>query len=220
MAAAEGAVVGGAAMLPDRAALPALARLARLAALAPAGSERLNPIGLLEAMAGGDEIALVPLVFGYVTYARPAAARHRLAFSDSLAAPGGRGGVLGGTGIAVSRRCAPSPELLAHVADLMSVETQTQLFPAFGGQPSARPAWTSPEVNAAWGNFYRDTLRTAETALLRPRFDGFPAFTNAASDYLRGALDRRETPEAMLARLRALWTDSRARCRGPLDDDR
>lgn len=220
MAAAESAVVGGAAMLPDAAALPALARMARLAALAPAGSERLNPIGLLEAMAGGDEIALVPLVFGYVTYARASAARHRLAFSDSLAAPGGRGGVLGGTGIAVSRRAAPSPELLAHVADLMSVETQTRLFPAFGGQPSARPAWMSPDVNETWGNFYRDTRATAESALLRPRFDGFPAFTNAASAYLRGALHEGETPEAMLSRLRTLWTDHRARCRGPLDDDR
>jgi multiple sugar transport system substrate-binding protein len=220
MAAGQGAVVGGAAMLPDAAALPALARLARLAALAPPGSERLNPIGLLEAMAGGDGIALVPLVFGYVTYARPAVSRHRLAFSDSLRARGGRGGVLGGTGIAVSRRCVPSPELLGHVADLMSVETQTRFFPEFGGQPSARPAWTSPEVNAAWGNFYRDTLATAEAALLRPRFDGFPGFTNAASACLRDALDRRETPEAMLAHLRTLWTEFRARCRGPLDDDR
>jgi multiple sugar transport system substrate-binding protein len=220
MAAAEGAVVGGEAMLPDAVALPALARLMRLAARAPAGSATLNPIGLLEAMARGDDIALIPLVFGYVTYARAGAARHRLAFSDSIAAPGGRGGVLGGTGIAVSRRCAPSPALLAHVADLMSEATQTRLFPDFGGQPSARAAWTSPEVNAAWGGFYRDTLRTAETALLRPRFDGFPAFTNAASRYLREALAARAAPEEMLARLRSLWTDSRARCRGPLDDDR
>lgn len=219
MAAAEGAVVGGAAMLPDAAALAALGRLARLSALSPAGTERLNPIGLLEAMAGGDEIVLVPLVFGYVTYARQSTSRHRLAFSDSIAAPGGRGGVLGGTGIAVSRRIVPSPELLSHVADLMSIETQTQLFLAFGGQPSARPAWMSPEVNAAWSGFYRDTLRTAETALLRPRFNGFPAFTNVASEYLRRAL-RHETPEAMLARLRTLWTEFRARCRSPLDDDR
>ncbi len=220
MAAAEGAVVGGEAMLPEAAALPAIALLARLAALAPEGSGELNPIGLLEAMANGEEVALVPLVFGYVTYARAERSRHRLAFSDSLVSHGGLGGVLGGTGIAVSRRCAPSPELLAHLADLMSVETQTRLFPACGGQPSARRAWTSPEVNAGLGNFYRDTLRTAETALLRPRFDGFPAFTNAASDYLRGALNVRETPDAMLAQLRHLWTSFRARCRGPLDDER
>lgn len=220
MAAGEGAVVGGPAMLPDAAALAALARMARLAALAPSGSDRLNPIGLLEAMAGGDEIALVPLVFGYVTYARALGARHRVAFSDSLATPGGRGGVLGGTGIAVSRRAAPSPELLAHVADLMSIETQVRLFPTFGGQPSARPAWAAPEVNAGWGNFYCDTLSTAETALLRPRFGGFPTFTNVASDYLRGGLDRRETPETMFMQLRRLWTDFRAHCRGHLDDER
>ena len=220
MAAAEGAVVGGEAMLPDAQALPALDRLARLAARAPRGSADLNPIALLEAMAQTDAIALVPLVFGYVTYARPAASRHALAFSDSLAAPGGLGGVLGGTGIAFSGRSVPSPELLAHVVDLMSEEVQTRLFPEFGGQPSARAAWTSAQVNAAWGSFYRDTLRTAETALLRPRYFGFPDFTNAASAYLRDALDARTAPQAMLARLRQMWTQSRAACRGPLDDDR
>ncbi len=220
LAGADGAVVGGEAMLPDAAALPALARLQRLAARAPEGAEALNPIALLEAMAHGDEVALVPLVFGYVTYARAGHAPQALAFSDPPRSPGGRGGVLGGTGVAVSSRGTPDPALLAHVASLLSADTQCDLFPAFGGQPSARIAWQSSAVNAAWVNFYRDTLDGAEHALLRPRFDGFPAFTNAAAARVRAALDSGEPEDRTLSALRALWREARDRARGDLDDDR
>jgi len=218
MAASEGAIVAGDEMLPDAVALPVLERLQRLARLAPAGSAELNPIALLEAMGRGDEIALIPLVFGYVTYARAGHAPHAVAFTDTPRDPAGKGGVLGGTGIAFSRRAAPNAELRAHAAALLSRDTQRGLFPAFGGQPSARAAWTDAGVNAAWGNFYADTLDTAEHALLRPRYDGFPAFTNAAAARLRQALAVAEDEITTLTALRQLWRDSRARARGDLDD--
>lgn len=220
MAAGEGAVIGGDDMLPDAVALPALMRLQRLAALAPEGSAGLNPIALLEAMARGDRIALIPLIFGYVTYARSGHAPHRVRFSDSLAAPGGLGGVLGGTGIAVSRRADIGPEIKAHLRDLLSEAVQTDLFPAFGGQPSARAAWQSQAVNDDAGHFYADTLRTAETALLRPRFDGFPTFCNTAAALMRGDFADRTDPGSTLSGLRDLWRDARAKARGSLDDER
>lgn len=220
MAAGEGEVIGGPEMLSDAVALPALARLHRLAALCPAGTETLNPIALLEAMAAGDEIALVPLIFGYVTYARAGHAAHAVTFSDSIGAATGRGGVLGGTGIAFSARRPPSRALLDHIATLMAPETQAGMIPQFGGQPSARTAWTSDAVNADWGDFYRATLTSAERALLRPRFDGFPAFTNRAAARLRRALAEGAPPEDTLADLRALWREARAAARGDLDDNR
>lgn len=220
MAASEGAIVGGDDMLPEGIALPVLARLQRLARRAPRGSAALNPVALLETMGRSDQIALIPLVFGYVTYARAGHVPHPVAFFDTPRTETGRGGVLGGTGIAFSRRCAPDADLRAHAADLLSPGTQRDLFPAFGGQPSARVAWQDAGVNAAWGNFYRDTRETAEQALLRPRFDGFPAFTNAASARLCEALARGEGELATLTALRSLWRDSRARARGDLDDNR
>ncbi|ROU02601.1 extracellular solute-binding protein [Histidinibacterium lentulum] len=212
MAAGQGAPVGGDAMLPDAPALEALSRMARLAALAPEGSDRLNPISLLETMARTEDIAFVPLVFGYVTYSGP------IAFSDTIRSATGRGGTLGGTGIAVTRRTRPDAALLAHLAWLMSTETQSGLIPGHNGQPSARAAWDSEAVNAAAANFYADTRATAEKALLRPRFDGMPAFTNAASARLRTALTTGEDIETTLAALRRLWRDARARARGDLDD--
>lgn len=220
MAAGEGHVVGGDDLLPEDAALPAIERLVRLARLAPEGSAGLNPIALLEAMSGGEEIALVPLIFGYVTYAQSGSAPHPLAFSDTIRAPGGLGGVLGGTGIGFSRRATPSAELLKHVAWLLETRTQTEMFPAYGGQPSARAAWQDASVNASSGNFYAETADTAERALLRPRFDGYIAFQTRASEILRTAFAENRDAQDTLTSLRETWRNARRIARGPLDDDR
>ncbi|MDK1477735.1 carbohydrate ABC transporter substrate-binding protein, partial [Sinorhizobium sp. 6-117] len=213
-----GASVGGEDFLPQAEAAAALETMQRLHALRPAGSENLNPIALLETMARSEDIALIPLVFGYVTYAAPGHAPRIVTFSDTIRASGGQGGVIGGTGIAFSRRCRPTPELLAHIASLLTASTQIETFPAFGGQPSARAAWQDRGVNRKWGDFYRNTLATAETALLRPRFDGYIAFQTAASVRIRVALDEREDPETTLVALRILWRRARQRARGQLDD--
>lgn len=217
---AEGHVMSGSDMLPEEPALMALSRIRRLAERAPAGTEVLNPINLLEAMARNDAIALVPLIFGYVTYARAGHAAHVIAFSDTPRAPNGHGGVLGGTGIAISTRSDPSPDLLDHVASLLSDPTQCDLFPAFGGQPSSKRAWESAAVDADWGGFYRSTIATAGHALVRHRFDGFPAFTNAAAARIRDGLKARDTEIKMLTDLRHLWQDARGAARGPLDERR
>ena len=92
----------------------------------PASARSLNPIGLLDAMAAGDEVAVCPLVFGYVNYAAPPLpGRHPIAYHD---APRMRretkpGSTLGGTGIGVSRRCHLTPALLGHLAWLLSAGT-------------------------------------------------------------------------------------------------
>ncbi|WP_331377003.1 extracellular solute-binding protein [Sinorhizobium chiapasense] len=220
MVAGTGAPVGGEDFLPQTEAAAALETMQQLYALRPAGSEKLNPIALLETVARSDDIALIPLVFGYVTYAAPGHAPRIVTFSDTIRSPGGQGGVIGGTGIAFSRRLRPTPELLSHIASLLSASTQIETFPAFGGQPSARSAWQDAEVNRKWGDFYRNTLATAETALLRPRFDGYIAFQTAAAARIHVALDEREDPETTLVALRTLWRRARQEARGQLDDFR
>lgn len=217
MAAGAGGQVGGESFLPVADAIPALEIMHRLYALRPPGSERLNPIALLETLGQSDDIALVPLVFGYVTYASPRHGGGIVSFSDTIRDAGGKGGVIGGTGIAFSRRRRPTPELLAYIASLLSTRTQTEIFPAFGGQPSARAAWQDAEVNRLWGDFYRNTLATAEAALLRPRFDGYIAFQTAAAECIRAALERREEPETTIATLRTLWRRARQEARGHLE---
>jgi multiple sugar transport system substrate-binding protein len=154
---------------------------------APAQTRALNPIGLLELMSATDDLALCPLVYGYVNYSGP------VTFADApVATPGGRpGSTLGGTGIAVSTRCTPTPALLDHLRWLMGTEAQTRFLPEHAGQPSARAAWTDPAADP----FYSRTARTCETAWVRPRYAGYIAFQSAASavvrDTLAGVLDHR-----------------------------
>jgi len=213
-----GGYVGGETLLAYDVAEQALAKMHRLYALRPKGSERLNPIGLSEAMARG-EIALVPLLFGYVTYAKAGA--EQLTFSDTIGAKRpGTGGVLGGTGIAFCKHSTPTRELLDHIAWLMHPDTQRTLMPAHNGQPSARSAWRDRAVNDAWGGFYCGCVNTAENALLRPRFDGYIAFQIQASACIRQALEIGEDETTTAQALRGLWSAARAAAKGPLETDR
>jgi len=164
----------------------------------------LNPIGILNRMAAGDDLALCPLVYGYVNYSAPRDPRaKRLAFHNApVATAGGRpGSTLGGTGIAISKRCEVSPALLDHLRWLMGPEAQTGFIPANEGQPSRCDSWQDAGVNAAWGDFYRNCFRTLEQAWVRPRFDGYIAFQTQASSILREGLSERQPPAGIGDRL-------------------
>jgi len=172
----------------------------------------LNPIGILDRMVKTNDIALCPLVYGYVNYARKSEAGPSVVtFADApTLAPGGRpGSTLGGTGIAVSRRCEPSRALVDHLAWLVSRVAQEDFVPEEAGQPCLRSAWASDKVNAAWGNFYRNTARTLESAYVRPRYPGYIAFQAEASAHLREALEAGAGEAATLDRLQALFAGSR-----------
>jgi multiple sugar transport system substrate-binding protein len=183
--------------------LAALDLMASVDGRAPARTRALNPIGLLELMSRTDDLALCPLVYGYVNYAG------RVTFGDAPAAtPGGRpGSTLGGTGIAISSRCTPTPALLDHIRWLMGAEAQTRFLPEHAGQPSARAAWADPAVNAAAGDFYRRTTRTCETAWVRPRYAGYIAFQSAASAVVRDALAGVIGHRGCLDRLQGLYRE-------------
>ncbi|WP_165307699.1 carbohydrate ABC transporter substrate-binding protein, partial [Agromyces binzhouensis] len=189
----------------------AFALMAELAAGMPEGAPDLNPIGLIERMRRVRDIAYVPLVYGYVNYASGPGA---LRFDDAPAATSGsrRGSTIGGTGIAISRRCRPDADLVAHLAGLLDPEVQRTFIPEYAGQPGLRSAWTDDTVNAASGDFYRTTLATIEDAWVRPRVPGYIPFQSAASALLREALLGRGSPADALNELdRAFDTLARER---------
>lgn len=169
----------------------------------------LNPIGLLEQMSGGSEIRVCPLVYGYVPYAaRPAPETVLFRDAPRARSQGRPGSILGGTGIALSQRCRPMPELMDHLAHLMSEEVQSGFIPDNDGQPSNRSAWTNKRVNAPVGQFYVATRDTLEHAAVRPRHDGYIAFQTAASATVREALEGAVPASAVAERLRAMFTAS------------
>jgi multiple sugar transport system substrate-binding protein len=177
----------------------ALEILAALARRAPAAALDLNPIGLLELMSSTDELAYVPLVYGYVTYSP------RVAFG---APPHGvrPGSTIGGTGIALTRRSDPSPGLVDHLRWLMSEEAQRRFIPTHSGQPSARSAWTDETVDAAAGGFYSATLSTIEQSWVRPRFAGYVPFQSEASATIRAGFA--DAPAVTAVRLADLYRDA------------
>jgi multiple sugar transport system substrate-binding protein len=176
--------------------------MARLAARSPRSVISLNPIGILGHMASYGDVALCPLIYGYVNYSAPAAG-HRVAFHDAprVAVSGRPGSTLGGTGIAISKRCEVTPELKAHLLWLMGAEAQVGFIPDHEGQPSRRQAWHDEGVNNAWGDFYRNTADTLEKAYVRPRFNGYIKFQTEASAILREAFASRVGAAAAVRQL-------------------
>lgn len=210
---------GSADLISDAVAHAALGMMRTLAANAPSGTETLNPIALLEAIANRAGIGFIPLVFGYVTYAA-AKASHPVLFSEApRVTPGGRrGSVLGGTGVAMSRKAKPDEALLDHLRWLMSRDVQSGFIPAHAGQPSARTAWHDPAVNAASRDFYAATSETAESAWVRPRFDGYIVFQNKASAIIRRNLSDTSPVAETLRQVRSLWHATNTAARGPISN--
>jgi multiple sugar transport system substrate-binding protein len=184
--------------------LTALAILQELAEHSVASLREANPIQLLEAMARDRAAACCPLVYGYVNYARAGSGREALRFADAPAL----GSTLGGTGIALTRRCPLAPELAEHLAWLLDPATQATFIPRHEGQPSARSAWADPALDAGSGGFYSGTLRTTEAAWVRPRFPGYIEFQSRGSELIREGLAERTPAPRLLDRLDALWRAS------------
>jgi len=188
--------------------------MARLAVTSPASARALNPIGILGHMAKDDDVALCPLIYGYVNYSAPTS-DHRVSFHNAprISADGRPGSTLGGTGIGISRRCEITPELKAHLLWLMSADAQIRFIPDHQGQPSRRDAWHDAGVNAAWGDFYENTADTLENAYVRPRFNGYISFQAEASALLRHAFDDKHDAASVVRRLNETYRTSLERSR-------
>lgn len=189
--------------------------LARLAARSPASVASLNPIGILDHMSRFDDVALVPLIYGYVNYSN-AARSNPIRFHDAPGIGfGPPGSIIGGTGIAMSRRARPSEGLRDHLLWLLSPETQTGFIPEHDGQPGLDCAWTDPGINANWGGFYENTTRTLRASTIRPRHDGYIAFQTLGSAFVRDAFEKKEPARTTADRLTEMFHASRAETRSP-----
>ncbi|HWK63349.1 MAG TPA: extracellular solute-binding protein [Rhizobiaceae bacterium] len=197
-------------LVSDEVGRQAYDRLAELAARSPRSVYERNPIGILGHMAAHDDVALCPLIYGYVNYAAPEAGK-ALRFSNAprLRAGARPGSTLGGTGIGISTRCLVTPELKNHLLWLMSAPAQAGFIPSHDGQPSRRSAWSDPAVNARWGDFYRGTAETLEAAYVRPRHSGYIAFQTKASALLREAFEARRPATEIVAEIEAAYRSSR-----------
>jgi multiple sugar transport system substrate-binding protein len=165
-----------------------LRRLHALAARIDPACFGLDPIAVFERMARPDAtVACVPLIYGYVSYARPGFRERRIAFAD-LPLPGAAGSTLGGTGIAVSAFSHAPAAAIAAAGWFASAEAQTGPYAAAGGQPAHPAAWHDAALDAAAGGFFSATRLTLERAWVRPRGPGYMPFQGWASERISMAL--------------------------------
>jgi multiple sugar transport system substrate-binding protein len=156
-------------------------------------------------MAANDDVAYCPLAFGYVTFARADAGGRAVRF----AAGPEWSGTLGGAGIAVSSQSSQVDEAAAFARFACSADVQRGPYVEGGGQPGHRAAWTDPVLDAEANGFFSSTLEALDRAYLRPRFDGFRSFQDAAGDVIH-AFGRDTTDlDTALDRIDELFRESR-----------
>src|ERR1700721_2810903 len=158
-----------------------LDRMHALIAIAHPNSTAWNPIQLYDQMVLAPDIVYCPWAYGYSNYSR----RQNLIplkFADAPAAGNGgcNGTQRGGTGIAVSKQSPQRDAAVAYAKWLASQEHQCGTYFLQGGQPAGPAAWTDPRIVFQGSGFFSGTLETLRTAYVRPRFDGFIRFFEAA----------------------------------------
>jgi multiple sugar transport system substrate-binding protein len=179
-----------------------LDELTELASLVPAECFGMNPIAVFERMKASDEAIYVPLIYGYISYARSGA----IEFANIV--DGARGSALGGTGIAVSARSREAANAKRIAIALASETMQRTTYALSGGQPAHRAAWTDDAVNRDANGFYRSTIRTLDQSYLRPRFDGYIGFQQRAGEVVSQCLKRTIAPRACIEQLNHLYAEA------------
>jgi multiple sugar transport system substrate-binding protein len=179
--------------LVDRAvAQEALGLMRSLARFCPADVFGWNSIALHNALASADNIAYCPAVYCYAAYAE-ADQTHPLRFADlpGAGSPSPRGSTVGGTGLAISARCAAPDAALAYASFVARADTQLA-FARHHGQPARTEVWGDQTIDRPFGGTFSATRATMEAAWIRPRFSGYLQFQKRGGDlveqHLRGNL--------------------------------
>ena len=186
----------------------ALGHLGELLALCPIDAFDWNSIALHDVMVARDDLVFCPAVYCYATYAE-ADQRRPLRFHDFPGPRGLRSSTIGGTGLGISAYCA-NPEAALTYARFVATAATQYAFALHHGQPARLDCWKDAEINARFGNCYRDTLRTMERCWIRPRFAGYLGFQAKAGDLIEHHLRRELSERDLLDRLQKLFESSAA----------
>jgi multiple sugar transport system substrate-binding protein len=189
----------------------ALSMLRELVSLCSAEILTWNPIATYEVMSSHDEFIYCPFAFGYSNYARNGYGAQRLEFGDlSRITPGTVfRSTLGGAGLAISSSCKHRDLALEYACFVASPRCQRTIYVQNGGQPGHRAAWTDEEANRLTHRFFSNTLPALDRAFLRPRYDGYIGFQEAAGPVVHEFLISGGNPADVIQKLQALYLSSR-----------
>jgi multiple sugar transport system substrate-binding protein len=186
----------------------AIELLSELYELGPGAAVEWEQPDVLGRLTSGDELVYVPLVFGFVTYARADRADKPCRFLDVPSAGAGPvGAILGGAGLAVSATSAHAEEAAAFAAFASGADAQRTLVGPAGGQPGSRTAWNDPELDRVANGFFSGTAATIEQAWVRPRERWWPHFQLEGGRILTRGLAASEAAHTLLELLGSLYDD-------------
>jgi multiple sugar transport system substrate-binding protein len=197
-------------LFPSEIALASLEDLKVLASFMPASIYDCNPITLYEEMATGDSFAYSPFAYTYSNYSRRGFAANLLRFAAPVGLSDGppMRTVLGGTGIAVSRKCASVKEAVSYSLFVADPLVQRDLYGPTGGQPSARLAWDDPLLDQSSNGFFSATRSSIESAYVRPRYRGYIPLQERAGVYVARYLQGQIGAHAALNAINERYRDS------------
>jgi len=157
-------------------ALEAMEMLKRLAEGMTHAIYDWNPIRLAESMTQTDAIAYCPFAYSYGNYSRPSFVERPLRYGSLVRMENARPlrSIIGGTGLAVTRRCANLEMALDFARFCASGPIQKGIYTYSGGQPAHRDAWDPETEDTSFtGGFFSHTRQPHEEAIVRPRYDGY-----------------------------------------------
>ena len=207
IAAGKGVVPdGGKRFFPDpEAAKQSIDLLVRLTRVVEDHCWQYTPQALFKAAQTTQEIAYIPLTFGYARCTRPEEGGWRF-----TAPPAGCGSTLGGAGMAVSSQS----ELTEFAAEFISWycgdEGQVLAGRAWG-QPSGLSAWHDPEIDEMTSGFYSGTRETQANAWVRPLTTWWPTVQEKVGEHLVRLMLANEPAHKILSEIEALYQALRSK---------
>ncbi|KRE45735.1 ABC transporter substrate-binding protein [Paenibacillus sp. Soil724D2] len=169
-----------------------------------------NPIKLMEVMSTRNDIYYCPFAYGYSNYARRGYSKYVVRSTDmvSIGDHGKLRSTLGGTGLAVSVKCAQMDDALNFAMFTANAGIQKTIYFESGGQPGHRAAWLDEEINRQTQNYYKDTLPALDRAYMRPRYSGYFHFQDHAGGVVRDYIRYGGNPKEVLAKMDSLYRES------------
>lgn len=168
-----------------------------------------NPIAVAEAMTKGDEFWYCPFAYGYSNYSRKGYAKHLLQYTDVVSFNGEKlRTTVGGTGLAVSAYSQHKEWALRFAKELVSPEVQATFYVQHGGQPGHLSAWKDEAANQLCSNYFTNVLPAMERGYIRPRYNGYLHFQDAAGHPIRRFLWHGGQPANVLKDLNRIYQQS------------
>jgi multiple sugar transport system substrate-binding protein len=197
-------------------AAEAIELLIRLARHMPREIYTWNPIAIYEMLGANDQFLYCPFAYSYSNYARRGFAAHILGFAEPPILPGNQPlrTILGGTGLAISANCRNVSAAADFVHFVVQGEVQTTLYAAAGGQPAHAKAWDDPALDQIAGRFFSSTRPAMERAYVRPRYDGYIEFQEAAGVPLQSCLQGSMSASEAITEMNRLYRATKVSERG------